>query len=130
MAEKKSNGKKYGLAALVLFLIGGGGYGLGTGAFGFGEGTGLHPTSNTTEVSEKQNETETEEIPDTIVIRIAENEVTVNGKVCADAKELKSYLEKVYSDNRIFILEDENAILASYEWVEETCSDLGIDLKK
>ena len=56
--------------------------------------------------------------------------VTVNGQKCANKEELKAYLEKVYSDDRIFILEDENAILASYEWVEEACSELGIDLKK
>ncbi len=113
---KRSRGGRYAAIAALLLLLGGG-YGFGTGKFSIGDGTGGLPGEN-------------EQIPDTIIIKISENEVTVNGQKCADKEELKAYLEKVYSDDRIFILEDENAILASYEWVEKACNELGIDLKK
>ena len=124
--EKNHTARNVGIAAVLIALLGGG-YGYGTGMFGSGDG--VMPGSTQAEV-EQQEEGQTEEIPDTIIIRIEENEVTVNGTVCKDAAELKAYLEKVLTDDRVFVLEDEKAILASYEWVEETCKELGIDLKK
>ncbi|MCR5794338.1 MAG: hypothetical protein K6G61_03165 [Solobacterium sp.] len=123
--QKNHTVRNVGIAAVLIALLGGG-YGYGTGMFGTGDG--VMPGSSQAEVEPQEGQTE--EIPDTIIIRIEEDEVTVNGTVCKDAAELKAYLEKVLTDDRIFVLEDEKAILASYEWVEDTCKELGIDLKK
>lgn len=116
---KKGKGGKYAAVAALLLLLGGGGYGIGTGKFGIGDGSDILPNQNSSK-----------EDSDTVIIRIEENTVTVNGTECKDAAELKALLEKLYTDDKIFVLEDEKAILASYEWVEETCTELGIDLKK
>ena len=117
--KKKGNGGKYAAAAALLLLLGGGGYGIGTGAWGIGDGSQVAPGQGSAQ-----------EDTNTVVIKIEENKVTVNGKECKDAAELKTYLEQIYTDDKLFVLEDEKAILASYEWVEETCKELGIDLKK
>ena len=122
---KKERGRGGGLMAglLALLLFGGGGYALGNGLIGTGGGNQT-PTSAEVDTGGK------EEVSDTVIIRIEETTVTVNGHECKDEEELRAYLEKIYSDDKIFILEEKNAILGTYEWVDKTCSDMGISLKK
>jgi hypothetical protein len=112
---------------LILALLGGGGYGIGRGAGIFDGDTGQGPGEQPAAVSQQSAE---EELSDTVIIRIEETSVTVNGKEFTEPEELKTYLESIYTDDRIFVLEDENAILGTYEWVEEVCDELGISLKK
>lgn len=63
-----------------------------------------------------------------IIVRIEDRQVFVNGKECKDAEELKNYIEEISDDEKIFKLEEEHAILATYEWVTEVFHELGIDL--
>lgn len=123
--KKRSGGGLIAAAALIALLGGGTAYGLGNGLIGTGSGSGQNGSETAA-----QQETGTEEIPDTVIIRIEETTVTVNGHECGDEAELKAYLEEIYSDDRIFVLEEKNAILGTYEWVEKTCSEMGISLKK
>ena len=137
MASKKNNGKnsntlKIVLLILVIFLLlgVGFGFGFGNGLFGPGSGSGTNGTGEGGEASQQGSESGGEVIGDTVIIKIEETKVTVNGVECKDKEELKAYLEKIYTDDKIFVLEENNAILGTYEWVEEACKEVGISLKK
>ncbi len=130
MAEKKKNRAAGGIAAagligvLIYFSMNGASFGFGTGNTG---------TADATPAPEQTQETETEspvEDTKTVTITISEDSVTVGDHVCADADEFKAYIEEIYSDDLLFVLEDDNAILSTYEWVSEACTELGISLKE
>ena len=139
--EKSGGRSAIGILALLL-LIGAGGY------FGFGPGQGLLPgNGNSTETAQEESVSETqedadaakdqekaedpqeEEIPDVIVVRIKEDKVTINGHEVANQEELRKYVEEYNSDSRTFVLEEEQSILETYNWVKAVFDELDIQLK-
>ena len=145
MANDRNNNERgggrsaIGILALLL-LLGGGGY------FGLGPGKGLLP-GNSTETAQEESASETqeaadpekdkekaedprnEEIPDVIVVRIKEDKVTINGHEVANQEELRKYVEEYNSDTRTFVLEEEQSILETYNWVKAVFDELDIQLK-
>ena len=144
MAEERNNGGGGRTAAtagiIALLLLGGGGY------FGLGPGQGMLP-GNGDSVQQEQSESQGEakeaaaqteqdqkeeavsEIPDNIIVTIKKDVVTINGHEVADSEELKKYVEEYNSDSRTFILEEEESILDTYNWVKEVFDELDIQLK-
>ena len=147
--EKKGGGAKYGLAALLLLLIGGvGGFGLGNGGLGLGgspQGGASQEQTPAQEESEAQadpaEETEPETaqeqeqdqqeeaVPDTIIVTIHEKDVTINGHAVQNAEELRAYVEKYHNDSRTYVLEEDHAILETYNWVKGVFDDMESALK-
>lgn len=62
-----------------------------------------------------------------VTIKIKEDKVWVNEKEIADKETLKAYLEEINNDDKKYTLEQENAILATYNWVVEVLDDLKIE---
>ena len=139
--ERSGGRSAIGILALLL-LLGGGGY------FGLGPGKGLLPgNGNSTETAQEESASETqeaadpekdtekaedprnEEIPDVIVVRIKEDKVTINGHEVANQEELRKYVEEYNSDTRTFVLEEEQSILETYNWVKAVFDELDIQLK-
>lgn len=97
-----------------------------------GGNRGIPEASSTTQ---SQNSSESivqdssiiEEDSNTIVVRIEENQVFVDGNLCNDSAELKKYIEQKVTDDTIFELQENRAILATYEWVEDVFQELSID---
>lgn len=147
--EKTGGGAKYLLAAALLLLIGGGaGYGLGNGGLGPGGSPQGGAATEQTQVQEeaaeqadpaeetepetaqKQEEAEQEEaVPDTIIVTIHEKDVTINGHAVQNAEELRAYVEKYHNDSRTYVLEEDHAILETYNWVKGVFDDMEIALK-
>lgn len=139
MSNKKSNvGGGVTAAAVVLAL--GIFFSRGIGLFpGNGNGTGVLPGDGKqeetniedTQVSEEQRkEAETnEEIPASIVVSIKEDQVTINGHIVENEDELRQYVEEYNSDTRTFVLEEDQSILETYNWVKSTFVTLDIELK-
>ena len=119
----RSGGKSWLGGLLLLALLGGGvGIGFNNGFFdGNGQGSGA---------GEQSGETTPEETSDTVIIKIEESTVKVNDHVCNNEQELKDYLQEIHNDNKVWILEDDHAILSSYEMVVKVCKELNIDLKE
>ena len=78
---------------------------------------------------EKAEDPRNEEIPDVIVVRIKEDKVTINGHEVANQEELRKYVEEYNSDTRTFVLEEEQSILETYNWVKAVFDELDIQLK-
>ena len=139
MSNKKSNvGGGVTAAAVVLAL--GIFFFFFLGLFpGNGNGTGVLPGDGKqeetniedTQVSEEQRkEAETnEEIPASIVVSIKEDQVTINGHIVENEDELRQYVEEYNSDTRTFVLEEDQSILETYNWVKSTFVTLDIELK-
>ena len=109
-----------GIAALLYFGPGQGWFpGSGTGG-GEGETTAQSASSVAASVEA--------EIPDTILIGIEENTVTINGIEVENAEELKALVEEYNSDSRTFQLEENHSIKESYDWVKGVFEELGITL--
>ena len=68
------------------------------------------------------------EVPQTIVVKISENEVTINGEAVTDKETLKTYINKYNADSRSFVLEDDKSIKEAYDWVTEAFSELEVQL--
>lgn len=66
------------------------------------------------------------EIPSKIIVRIVEDQVTINDNLVKDDSDLEYYLEQYNNDHRTFVLETEYAIKATYDWVVETFEKKGI----
>lgn len=129
-----SKGTGVGVAALVVFLgllfSGGTGFFLGNG-FGLlpGDDTQNTVAENAEEVSQESDEEAEEDIPSTIIVSIKEDKVTINGHPVEDEEELRKYVEDYNSDNRTFVLEEEQSILETYNWVKGVFTELDIELK-
>ncbi|MBR5970254.1 MAG: hypothetical protein IK016_07905 [Lachnospiraceae bacterium] len=109
-----------GIAALLYFGPGQGWFpGSGTGS---GEGETTAQTASSIAASVEA------EIPDTILIGIEENTVTINGIEVENAEELKALVEEYNSDSRTFQLEENHSIKESYDWVKGVFEELGITL--
>ena len=52
----------------------------------------------------------------------------MDGTECRDAEELKALIEELNDDEKIFRLEEDESILATYEWVAKVFEELGIEL--
>lgn len=121
----RSGGKGGGLLAgiLILSLLGGGvGYGINNGFFdGSGQGSGGDQSGQSTTPDQTS---------DTVIIKIEESTVKVNDHVCKNEQELKDYLQEIHNDNKVWILEDDHAILSTYDMVVKVCKELNIDLKE
>lgn len=122
----RSGGKGGGLLAgiLILSLLGGGvGYGINNGFFdGNGQGSGAGDQSG--------QSTTPDQTSDTVIIKIEESTVKVNDHVCKNEQELKDYLQEIHNDKKVWILEDDHAILSTYDMVVKVCKELNIDLKE
>lgn len=95
-----------------------------------GDGTQENASSDTEAVTTEESKTEaTTEAGDIneITIKIKEDKVWVNDKEIADKDALKSYLEEINDDNKKYTLEQEDAILATYNWVVEVLDELKIE---
>ena len=132
MAEERNNGgggrtaATAGIIALLL-LLGGGGY------FGLGPGQGMLP-GNGDSVQQEQSESQGEAKEAAAQTEQDQKEVkkdvvTINGHEVADSEELKKYVEEYNSDSRTFILEEEESILDTYNWVKAVFDELDIQLK-
>ncbi len=132
--NKKGGGRVAGVGIIAALLLLGGG--LGYSQLGLGESGSdgkQQPAITATEKQEtdKNNvsgDTQEKEIPETIIVRISENDVTINDNPVADKDALMKYIREYNSDNRKFVLDDKNSILAEYKWVNEAFSELGITL--
>ena len=140
-AQKRNGGTgrrlTAGAAILALLAL------LGGGGIGFGLGNGLLPGSGSgqaqqtaqqdaAEAQEKEPEAQTDEegaVPDTIVVSISQDAVTINGNAVANAEELRAYIEEYNADGRTFRLEETQSILETYEWVTDTFTELGVALQ-
>ncbi len=140
-AQKRNGGTgrrlTAGAAILALLAL------LGGGGIGFGLGNGLLPGSGSgqaqqtaqqdaAEAQEKEPEAQTDEegaVPDTIVVSISQDAVTINGNAVANAEELRAYIEEYNADGRTFRLEEKQSILETYEWVTDTFTELGVALQ-
>lgn len=114
----------------------------GCGGFGWSKGSGTGKSDG--EVKEEQQVEDKEEkedtqqtensedqkLPDEIVVTITEEKVTVNDKVIADQDELKSYIESMNDDSKTYQLVQNNAILATYNWVTDVFQELQISLEE
>ncbi len=135
--ERKKGSKAAGVGIIAALLLLGGG--LGYSQFGSGNGGGADTSDKSANV---QNETQGQsqdtavtpadqgqsEVPQTIVVKITENSVTINGNAVADKEALKGYITEYNADSRSFVLEDENSILDAYNWVTEAFSELEVEL--
>ena len=114
--ERSGGRSAIGILALLL-LLGGGGY------FGLGPGKGLLPgNGNSTETAQEESASETQEAAE-------EDKVTINGHEVANQEELRKYVEEYNSDTRTFVLEEEQSILETYNWVKAVFDELDIQLK-
>ncbi len=138
--------KKGGIAgagiviAAIILLFNGGGLGLGGGGNGSGSFFQMAASDNeekkiVSDTDQTQNEsvdtTEIEaatEIPNEIIVKIEEDQVTINGNPVKDAAELEEYLKEYNKDYRTFVLEDDYAIKETYEWVTGVFNEMGINL--
>ena len=123
---------------LIMFFRG---KGLGNGSGSGGDSKDLLSVGKDTETGEKskadqkEGEDESEEeredlsVPDEIIVRIVEDQVTINEIPVNDSDELKQKINEYNRDGRTFKLEEERSILATYEWVTEAFDDLEIFLK-
>lgn len=68
------------------------------------------------------------EIPNTVIILIEEDRVFINGAKFKDAKALKTYIESVNSDRRIFRLFEDHAIQATHDWVMDVFRELQVEV--
>ena len=143
-AQKRNGGTGRRLTAgaailALLALLGGGGgigFGLGNGLLpGSGNGSGQAQQTaqqDAAEAQEKEPEAQTDEegaVPDTIVVSISQDAVTINGNAVANAEELRAYIEEYNADGRTFRLEETQSILETYEWVTDTFMELGVALQ-
>ena len=125
--------------AILFFLLPGFGFG-----FGKGNGTGVFSSNSESEGDGSQNVTEsitetvstaevtteaTTEVGNSneVTIKIQEDKVWVNDKQISDKDELKSYIEEINNDDKKYTLEQENAILATYNWVVGVLDELKIE---
>lgn len=115
-----------GIAALGIaaFLYFGDGFGFGKGE---GEGTGKQEVQ--TEVSADTTET-TEKKEDTILIKVDENTITVNGEQLADTEALKNKICELASKNKDYTYDYDasKAIKATSEEVRKALQDLEASL--
>ncbi len=128
-----------GIVAVCLFLggqfglnFGGGGTGSGQNAGNAGSTETIAEQDGTSSAGESQEqgnlgqETEQEGNVNVITIRVAGEQVSVNGREYKTPEELRSYLEEVYEDDKMVELVDDQSILAVYEWVQEVLEELEI----
>ena len=132
--DKKGGGRVAGVGIIAALLLLGGGFGysqLGLGESGSDGKQQPAITATEQQETDKNNvsgDTQEKEIPETIIVRISENNVTINDNPVADKDALMKYIREYNSDNRKFVLDDKNSILAEYKWVNEAFSELGITL--
>ncbi|MBR4726171.1 MAG: hypothetical protein K6G45_10275 [Lachnospiraceae bacterium] len=135
--QKKGGSKAAGVGIIAALLLLGGG--LGYSQFGSGSGGGADttgPDKSATVQSEGQGQSTAvtpadqgqSEVPQTIVVKISENEVTINGEAVTDKETLKTYINKYNADSRSFVLEDDKSIKEAYDWVTEAFSELEVQL--
>ena len=105
--------------------------------FGGGGGDNKKPTSQTSvensidahETDETiQDDESSKELPDKITITIKEDKVYVEDVQIADAEKLKNLIEDINTDNKEYVLKDENSIYDTYEWVTNVFKELKIKL--
>ena len=132
------------IIAIIAFLIFGKGLGFGLGSGnGDGDGSGqeiVEASEDETSSNESSNrqQTEAEEVrsgglsnlPDRITITIKEDEVVVEDIPIENKDVLKEYLEQINTDSKEYFLNDENSILATYEWVKSVFEELNISLNE
>ena len=113
------------IVVAAFFLLGGGG-------FGFGSGSGTNGNENSVSQSNQEElNTETQGVDTSeITVTIKEDKVWVQDKEIEDKDELKSYIESINDDTKTYKLEQDNAILSTYNWVTEVFSDLQITLQE
>lgn len=68
------------------------------------------------------------ELPNTVIILIEEDRVFINGAGFKDADALKTYIESVNSDRRIFRLFEDHAIQATHDWVMDVFRELQVEV--
>ena len=111
------------IVILVLFFK----FGVGNGD-GSGDGSTELSSQESVEVIEPENNTDNQDLPNTIIVIIKENQVFVEEKQIEDADELKQYIEEINTDERKFELKEENSIMDTYEWVTKVFDELEIQL--
>ena len=138
--KEKKGGKAAGIGIIAALLLLGGGLGYST--FGTGNGGGADTSGPKTEATQQQSADRNTpdadnsaaadqgqaEIPQTIVVKIVESNVTINGETAADKEALKNYINLYNSDTRTFVLEEENSIKEQHDWVIEAFNELGVKL--
>ncbi len=127
MSEEKKRNRvapaATGVVALaLLFGLWRGGNGIGLGDNGSGEGSAQEETAIV------ENNSEEETSSDVITVKIEEDVVTVNGTVCEDAEALKTIVEKINADGKVFKLEENNSIKFTHDWVVQTFEELEIPM--
>ena len=135
--EKSGNGgKAAGVGIIAALLLLGGGYGYSTLGPGFGSGAGDAQKNDTYVTAPASQETQKDdnagsskgEIPETIIVSITEDSVTINGNTVADKETLKNYIREYNSDTRKFVLKEDKSILAAHDWVLQAFSELEVTL--
>lgn len=72
--------------------------------------------------------TPNEKIPNTVIVIIEENRVFINEAEYKDAEELKTYIESVNNDSRVFRLFEDQAIQATHDWVMDVFRELQVEV--
>lgn len=118
------------VVAIIIFMI--------PRSLGFGDGQGsrigspIEKNLNTIIPVEatKQNSGKDSSESNLVIIKIQENKVFIGKEEYINSEELRTYLENTNTDKMIYELEEERAILATYEWVKKVFEDLQIPLKE
>lgn len=119
-------------AAIVLVLLH-----LGPG-LGFGKGNGEGDADNLRNDQTDESVPSKDEIPgendgstegERIVVTVRENAVLVNGEAFTDAGTLKTCVEQLNGDGKVFELVEDEPIEAAYEMAVQVFRDLDIPLK-
>lgn len=128
------------IVIIVLLILFGKGFGFGFGSGngdGDGDGSGQEVTESVVdETDSQQNESEDvksstlSELPDRITITIKEDKVFLEDIPIENAEALREYLEEINTDSKEYVLNDENSILGTYEWVVGVFEELNIPLKE
>lgn len=127
-AEKPKKRKKKvvgGLGILVLLVI------LSLGHFGFGgwgDGKGGDESDDSRQQASEPDAEQTDSDEVTVIVR--ESMVLIGDREFSTPEDLKTYLEEIHNDKKVFRLKEENSIQETYEWVVEAFEELQIQLER
>lgn len=127
-AEKPKKRKKKvvgGLGILVLLVI------LSLGHFGFGglgDGKGRDERDDSRQQASEPDAEQTDSDEVTVIVR--ESMVLIGDREFSTPEDLKTYLEEIHNDKKVFRLKEENSIQETYEWVVEAFEELQIQLER
>lgn len=106
---------------VILFL---GHFGLG----GWGDGKGRDESDDSRQQASEPDAEQTDSDEVTVIVR--ESMVLIGAREFSTPKDLKTYLEEIHNDKKVFRLKEENSIQETYEWVVEVFGELQIQLER